>query len=44
VKDDIFAKIKAFYTAWEKHTGDNKLYDENAYETPGCLFYESIAG
>ena len=36
VKEDIFAKLRAFYVSWEAYIGDDTLYDESKMVVPGC--------
>lgn len=43
IKDEVFAKIRAFYQSWEQYRGDTTLYDESA-QIPGCLTLIPIEG
>lgn len=43
IKEETFAKIKAFYKSWEEYRGDTSLYDE-AEQVPGCLALAPIGG
>jgi biotin carboxyl carrier protein len=44
IKEEIFKKIRAFYTAWEQYVGNDKLYNENAYKVPGCINTDPVDG
>ena len=37
-------KIKMFYRDWEAYRGNSSLYDEDAYEVPGCLTQAEVEG
>lgn len=43
IKEDVLAKIKAFYKSWEQHQGDTILYNEDD-KIPGCLTLDPIEG
>ncbi|KKT72199.1 MAG: hypothetical protein UW69_C0100G0010 [Microgenomates group bacterium GW2011_GWA2_44_7] len=43
IKEEVFAKIKAFYKSWEEYQGDTALYNEGE-EIPGCLKLDPIKG
>ncbi len=42
LKDDYFAKIRAFYTSWEDYMDDESLYDESNYVVPGCIVVDVL--
>ncbi|MFV1917101.1 MAG: M23 family metallopeptidase [Patescibacteria group bacterium] len=44
IKQDIENKILEFYKSWEEFKGDENIYDESAYASPGCLTYDEIEG
>ena len=43
IKEEVFAKIKAFYKSWEEYQDDTALYNEGE-EIPGCLKLDPIKG
>jgi hypothetical protein len=43
VKKDIQAKVSAFYKAWEEYIGDESIYDQENYASPGCAIEETIS-
>lgn len=43
IKEEIFAKLKAFYKSWEEYIGNTALYNENESIT-GCVSMEPIDG
>jgi biotin carboxyl carrier protein len=42
IKEDTFAKLRAFYTSWEAYIGDDTLYDESKMVVPGCYTPDPI--
>lgn len=44
VKEDLFAKIKAFYSAWEDYRGQKDLYNSPPEPVPGCSTLKPIDG
>lgn len=44
IKEEMFAKIKAFYKSWEDYRNDTTLYNEEATQVPGCLTLVPIEG
>lgn len=43
IKDDTFAKLRAFYKSWEAYMGDDTLYDESKMPVPGCYTLDVIS-
>lgn len=43
IKEAVFAKLRAFYKAWNEYRGKT-IYNESAYSVPGCLTLSSIEG
>lgn len=43
IKEDTFAKLKAFYKSWETYMGDDTLYDESKMVIPGCYSLDKIS-
>lgn len=43
IKEDVFAKLKAFYKSWETYMGDDTLYDESRMVVPGCYTLDKIS-
>jgi biotin carboxyl carrier protein len=43
IKEDIFAKLRAFYASWETYMGDDTLYDESKMIIPGCYTTDNIS-
>jgi hypothetical protein len=43
IKDDVFAKLKAFYKSWETYMGNDALYDESKMVVPGCYTLDPIS-
>ena len=43
VKQDVHAKVSAFYKAWEEYRGDTSIYDQENYASPGCAIDETIS-
>ncbi len=43
VKEDIEAKVTAFYKGWEEYRGDTTLYDEANNYSPGCAIGDTIS-
>lgn len=44
IKEEVFSKIRAFYTSWEEYKKDTTLYNEKIETIPGCLTLNSIEG
>lgn len=42
IKNDVQAKMRAFYKSWEAYMGDDKLYDEAKMVVPGCYSLDKI--
>ncbi|MBI2613888.1 MAG: M23 family metallopeptidase [Candidatus Levybacteria bacterium] len=43
IKEDIYAKLRAFYRAWNNYKGKT-IYNESSYSVPGCLTLNPIEG
>lgn len=43
IKEDTYAKLRAFYKSWETYMGDDKLYDESKMVIPGCYTLDAIS-
>ncbi len=43
IKQDTFDKINALKKSWEKHVGDDSLYDEASTAIPGCISRDPIS-
>lgn len=44
IKEEMLAKIKAFYRSWEEYYGSAALYNEETTAIPGCLTLSPIEG
>ena len=44
VKDKYHKQIYKLVADWEEFKGDTSIYDEGAWESPGCIFNEIIEG
>ena len=44
IKQDVENKILEFYKSWEEFRGDENIYDESVYASPGCLTHDEIEG
>lgn len=44
IKEDTFAKLTSFYTAWEAYRGNTSLYDESKHVVPGCYTLDPVEG
>lgn len=42
IREDIFAKLKAFYKSWESYMGNDNLYDEAKMVVPGCYTLDPV--
>ncbi len=42
IKEETFAKLRAFYKAWETYMGDDTLYDESKMVIPGCYTLDPV--
>ena len=43
IKEDVFAKLRAFYASWETYMGDSSLYDESKMAVPGCYTLDPVS-
>jgi len=43
IKETIYAKLRAFYKAWNEYRGKT-IYNESSYSVPGCLALNEIEG
>lgn len=43
IKEDVYAKLRAFYKAWNEYRG-KIIYNESSYSVPGCLTLSPIEG
>ena len=44
IEQEVESEILELYRSWEEFRGDEDVYDESAYVTPGCLTSEEIEG
>ena len=44
IKQDVENEILEFYKSWEEFQDDEDIYDEDAYDSPGCLTHDEIEG
>lgn len=42
IKEDTYAKMRAFYKSWEAYMGNDTLYDESKMIVPGCYSLDKI--